>query len=130
MNTSLGRVIVLVDDYDKAFEFYQKNFFCTKLFDSTSPSGQRFLHVAFADDDDTGIWFLKADTPEQQSAIGQQTAGQPMLVIYTQKIERLFVHLKQNGVTIIGELVSAPGSKYFHCFDLYGNRLTVVELLT
>jgi predicted enzyme related to lactoylglutathione lyase len=121
---------MLVHDYDEAFEFYRKNFSCTKLFDSMSPAGQRLLHVAFSEDDDRGIWFLKADTPEQQAVVGKQTAGHPTLVINTEKIEKLLNHVQQNGVTIIGQLITTPGSKYFHCLDLYGNRLTVVELLS
>src|SRR5688572_8423431 len=94
LKTSLGRVIILVRDYDQAFEFYQRVFSCRKLFDSLSPGGQRFLHIAFSQDDDIGIWFLKADGPEQESVIGNQTAGQPTLVIYTEKIEKLFEHVQ------------------------------------
>jgi predicted enzyme related to lactoylglutathione lyase len=130
VKTSLGRIVILVHDYDKAFAFYQQNFACTKIFDSMSPTGQRFLHISFSQDDDIGVWFLKAEGPEQEAAVGKQTAGQPTLVIYTQKIEVLFQHVQQNGVTLVGTLVSSETSKFFHCLDLYGNRLTVVELLT
>ena len=129
LKTSLGRIIILVQDYDKAFEFYQRVFFCHKIFDSQSPTGQRFLHIAFSDDDDIGIWFLKAEGSEQEDLIGKQTGGQPTLVIYTQKIEKLFEHVQRNGVTLVGSLVASEASKFFHCLDLYGNRITVVELL-
>ncbi|HYF66678.1 MAG TPA: VOC family protein [Ohtaekwangia sp.] len=129
MHTSLGRAIILVKDYDEAFDFYEKNFFCRKIFDYVAPSGQRFLHIGFSDDDDSvGVWFLKADNGEQQSYIGKQTAGQPTLVIYTDDCDKLYNHLQANGVTIIEQLVITTGSKFFHCLDLYGNRLTVVEL--
>lgn len=130
IHTSIGRTILLVDDYEKALQFYQQNFFCQKLFDSTSFNGKRTLHIAFAADDDLGIWLLKAETPEQQAAIGNQTAGQPLLVIYTDHIENLYDHLSQNKVHLLGPISIAPGSKYFHCLDLYGNKLTLLELLT
>ena len=128
MKTKIGRVIILVEDYDKAFEFYEKNFFCKKLYEATTPDGQRFLHVSFSEDEGIGIWFLKADSDEQKNKIGKQTAGQPTIVIYTDDIEQLYQHLQNNGVTIIEKLVSTPESKFFHCLDLYGNRITVVQL--
>ena len=60
MKTKLGRVIILVDDYDKAFEFYEKNFFCKKLFDQTTPQGKRYLHVGFSKDTGVGLWLVNS----------------------------------------------------------------------
>lgn len=124
METRLGRVVILVKDYEEAFSFYERNFFCKKLFDSTSPDGQRYLHICFSQDDHIGIWFLKSEADK----VGMQTAGQPTLVIYTNEIISLYEHVRKNGVEIIEELVTMPESKYFHCCDLYGNRIIVVEL--
>jgi predicted enzyme related to lactoylglutathione lyase len=128
MNTKLGRVVVLVSDYDEAFAFYEKNFFCKKLHDETVENGLRFLHIAFSEDEKEGIWFMKADSEEQKLRIGTQTAGQPTLVIYTDHCEDIYQHVQKNGVPIIEKLQATQGSKFFHCLDLYGNRLTVVEL--
>ncbi len=128
MNTRLGRIIILVDDYDHAFDFYRKNFFCEKLFDATLPDGQRYLHIRFSADDHTGIWFLKAESTGQKERIGKQTGGQPTLVIYTDDCRKLCAHVQTNGVTIAEPVTETPESIFFHCYDLYGNRLTVVEL--
>ena len=128
MQTSLGRMILLVDDYEKALSFYETNFFCKKLYDSVTPDGQRYLHIGFSENESIGIWFLQAGSPEQKERIGKQTGGQPTFVIYTDDIEKLYAHLILNEVKIIEKLVTAPGSKFFHCLDLYGNRITVVEL--
>lgn len=128
MQTKLGRAIILVDDYDQAFDFYEKNFSCRKIFDVTNPQGKRFLHVGFDASDEIGIWFLKADSPLQQKLVGNQTGGQPTLVIYTDDIEALYAHVKSNGINITEALVSNRDNKFFHCLDLYGNRLTIVEL--
>jgi predicted enzyme related to lactoylglutathione lyase len=128
MKTKLGRAVILVDDYDKAFDFYESNFFCRKIFDSTAQGGQRLLHIAFSDDDNAGVWFLLAEGDDQKKRIGKQTVGQPTLVIYTDDIEELYYHVQQNGVHIIQPLAMARDSKFFHCLDLYGNRLTIVEV--
>ncbi|UUC44271.1 VOC family protein [Flavobacterium cerinum] len=129
MKVSLGRVILLVEDYDKAFDFYRRNFFCKKLYDATMPDGQRYVHIGFSDNDTVGIWLLKADNPVQSALIGKQTGGQPTIVIYTNNCEDLYSYVKSNNVEIIEELMITPESTFFHCRDLYGNRLTVVELL-
>lgn len=128
MQTRLGRTVLLVKDYDDAFEFYQKNFFCEKLHDAVAANGQRYLHIRFNADDRSGIWFLLAEGPDQQSLIGQQTGGQPTLVIYTDDCAALYQHVQLNGSNIIEPLVTMPESIFFHCADLYGNRITVVEL--
>jgi predicted enzyme related to lactoylglutathione lyase len=128
MEIKIGRVVILVHDYDEVFKFYEKNFFCKKLYDETTPDGQRFLHISFPGDESTGIWFLKADSTGQEEMIGKQTAGQPTVVLYTDDIDGLYRHLQKNGVHIIEEMVESAGSKFFHCLDLYGNRLTIVQL--
>jgi predicted enzyme related to lactoylglutathione lyase len=125
MNTKLGRAVILVEDYDKALDFYQKNFQCKLLYDSQTPDGQRLIHIAFSDDDDKGICLLKADPSELP--VGKQTGGAPTLVIFTDAIEQLYSYVKKNGVKIAEPLVSAKDNKLFHCLDLYGNRLTVVQ---
>lgn len=130
MKTTLGRTVVLVEDYDEAFAFYHANFFCEKLFDATVSEHLRYVHVRFSGDDNTGIWFLRAETDAQKSLLGKQTGGQPMLVIYTDDCRKLYDHVQANGVSIIAPMETAGGSTYFHCADLYGNRITVVELHT
>ncbi len=125
----MGRVVILVKDYDTAFGFYEKNFFCKKLYDETTPNGQRFLHIKFPQDDGLGIWFLKSESDEQKLAVGKQTAGQPTIVLYTDEIESLYTHLKRNDVRIIEDLTITEESKFFHCLDLYDNRITVVQLM-
>src|SRR5690606_32858525 len=128
MKTRFGRSVLLVEDYDEAFDFYHKNFFCEKIFDETLTDGQRYLHIRFSDDSDTGIWFLKAGSESQEKLIGKQTGGQPALVIYTNDCSKLYQHVKNNQVEIIDPIKFTKGSIFFRCEDLYGNRITVVEL--
>lgn len=128
MKNYLGRIILLIDDYEKAATFYADNFEFTKIYDVTTDVGQRFLHMGTDPLDALGIWFLKAESKEQKERIGNQTAGQPTMVIYTTDLEALFERLKCNGVKIKVEPVLTPEYKFFHCFDLYGNEIVVVEI--
>ncbi len=127
MKNYLGRMIILVDDYERAASFYERNFGFKKLVDY-SANGQRFLHVGTDAPEAMGIWFLKADHIEESKKIGNQTAGQPAMVIYTDELIGLYQQLRSNEVTIKVEPVLTPEYKYFHCLDLYGNEIVVVEL--
>jgi predicted enzyme related to lactoylglutathione lyase len=127
MKTMLGKAIILVNDYDEAFEFYEANFLCKKLFDTSTTDGQRFVHISFSEGDGIGIWFMKVNDDEKDKP-GTQTAGRPTLVIYTDDVKGLYQRVKSNGVEIQGQLVQTADSTFFNCLDLYGNRLTVVQI--
>jgi predicted enzyme related to lactoylglutathione lyase len=128
MKNYLGRIIVLVHDDEEAFAFYAKNFGFTTLFDVTTDVGQRFLHIGTDPGDSLGIWFLKAEGKEQLARVGNQTSGQPAMVIYTTSLQELYQQLKGNNVKIKTEPVFTPGYSFLHCFDLYGNEIVVVEV--
>lgn len=125
MKNTLGRIILLVKDYEDALNFYEMNFGFKKIFDSTTDQGQRYLHIGTEPSGSFGIWLLKSDNNPH---IGNQTNGQPTMVIYTSAIVELYEKLKSNNVTIKVEPVIAPAYKFFHCLDLYGNEIVIVEL--
>ncbi|WP_040495192.1 VOC family protein [Fulvivirga imtechensis] len=128
MKNQIGRIVILVEDYNAALEFYQKNFGFKKLHDVTTDVGQRFLHIGTDKMDALGIWFLRPGRQAQKSRVGDQTTGHPVMVIYTTDINQLYHQLKANDVKIKVELVMTPEYKFFHCLDLYGNEIVVVEL--
>ncbi len=128
MKNYLGRMIILVRDYDEAFNFYKKNFNCKKIFELTTDVGQHFLHIGFDTDESVGIWFLKAQGKEQENRVGNQTGEQPAMVIYTDELNTLYNKLIDNGVKIKIELVNTPEYSFFHCYDLYGNEIVVTQL--
>jgi hypothetical protein len=128
MNNYLGRMILLVSDYEEASNFYENNFGFKRIYDVTTEAGQRFLHIGSDSKDNAGIWFLKAESKEQEERIGNQTAGQPTLVIYTTSLELLNKKLNENKVRIKVPPILTSEYKFLHCFDLYGNEIVVVEL--
>jgi predicted enzyme related to lactoylglutathione lyase len=120
----IGRLIILVNDFDEALNFYEKNFSAKVLVDYTTTEGQRFLHIGFDTADAIGIWFLKGNAER----IGKQTAGEPTFVMYTNALDALYQKLLKNGAKIKLKPVYADDYSFFHCYDLYGNEIIVTEL--
>lgn len=127
MKTKLGRAVLLVDNYDEALAFYQRMFNCKVLFDETKD--RRYLHIGFSSDTNTGVWLLEDESVGENRRVGNQTNGHPTLVIYTDDVEGLYSHVSRNGVNIITPLNKLGSSRFFHCEDLYGNKLTIVQPL-
>lgn len=129
MKTELGRVVILVSDYDEAFRFYEENFGCKKFFDLTDKEGQRFLHIGFDSESVGGIWFLKTENEEQKKFIGNQNAGLPVFVLYTDSFEAQIEKLKENNVTITKGPEITDEYMSMNIKDLYGNEIVIVQLM-
>ncbi len=129
MKTDLGRVVILVNDYDEAFEFYKENFNCKKFFDITQFDGKRYLHISFGGESRAGLWFIKAETEEQKSLVGKQTAGTPLLVMYTDSLEEMTESFSEKGVKFKTEPIITDDYMSVHVYDLYGNEIVFVQLL-
>lgn len=129
VKNSIGRFILLVHDYEETLRFYQDVLGFQILFDSTSETGKRYLHMGPAKKEGTGIWFLKADTPDQQQAVGRQTLGQPTFVLYTNAFEKMHEKLQEHGVRIRKKPQETEDARFLHFLDLYGNEIVMVELL-
>ena len=128
MHNYIGRMILLVDDYEEASNFYEKNFSFKKIHDITTDTGQRFLQIGTEDPNSCALWFLKADGQSQKDTIGKQTSGQPAMVIYTDAFDQLYQRILDNQVAVTVKPVNTPGYQYFHCLDLYGNEIIIINL--
>ncbi|MDB5123198.1 MAG: bleomycin resistance protein [Mucilaginibacter sp.] len=128
MNNYIGRMVILVDDYEEASNFYETNFGFRRIYDLTTDVGQRFLQIGSGEPNSCGLWFIKADGKGQRDNVGKQTNGQPAMVIYTSSFDELYQHIVNNKVNVTIKPVDTPGYKYFHCRDIYGNEIIVVEL--
>lgn len=127
MKNKLGRTILLVEDYEASAAFYEKVLDFDRIFDMTTDVGQRFLQLGDKESN-VGVWLLKAEGEAQRARVGNQTAGQPTLVVYTEDLEVLYERLMKHKVEIKIEPVKGPEYDFLHCFDHDGNEIVVVEL--
>jgi predicted enzyme related to lactoylglutathione lyase len=124
---TLGRVIVLVHDYDAALDFYCTAFGARVLFDAPSPLGGRYLHVGFGGDPGAGIWLLQVGGSDMER-VGRQTGGEPVAVFYASDVAAAVARVEAAGGAIIRPVETADGARFAHVADLYGNVFVLVEL--
>ena len=124
---TLGRLVVLVQDYAEALAFYQVAFNAHVLFDAPSPTGGRYLHVGFGPEGSAGVWFLRADG-ETTVRVGRQTGGEPLAVFYTLDVHAAVARAAAAGAEVVRPVESSSGASFAHVADLYGNVFVLVEL--
>ena len=133
---TLGRLVVLVEDYDAALAFYRSAFGARVLFDAPAPAGGRYLHVGFGTEDDesgagvsvgAGIWLLRASGAEG-GRVGRQTGAEPLAVFYTADVHAAVQRAQSAGAAVVRALDTADGASFAHVADLYGNVFVLVQM--
>lgn len=123
----LGRLSVLVEDYDEAIAFYTEKLGFELLYDGSLPDGTRLVHLELPTQEGAGVWLFEADTGEQRERVGNQTGGAPLGVFYTDDCRGVAERLRERDVEV-GEVRESPEDVSVHFEDLYGNRFVLVEL--
>jgi catechol 2,3-dioxygenase-like lactoylglutathione lyase family enzyme len=123
----VGRVVLLVRDYDEALEFYAKIGFQV-LFDEVADNGFRFVHVGLPEQNGFGMWLLQPSDDEQRALVGRQTGGQPLLVLYTDDVHSDYLRMSAQGVPFRDEPREEADSFVAHFRDLYGNEHVLVQV--
>lgn len=127
MKNTLGRVVILVRNYEEAGAFYEKALGFHKRYDATL-DGQRYLHLTPSPGELSGVWLLQAMGTGQEALVGRQAGEQPLLVLYTDSFNAYHQQLLDHGVTISQEPVITPAATFLHFRDLYGNDIVLVQL--
>lgn len=130
----LGRVVLLVRDYDEALAFYAAAFGAEPLHDSNGDD-ERYLHVGFprqpaaeAAVAPVGLWLLRARAAEERALVGRQAGRQPFLVLYTNDCREAVDRVARAGGGVRREVRTEAETTFAHVLDLYGNEIVLVEL--
>lgn len=128
MIQSLGRLVLLVHDYEEA-----KHFYCDKLgfeviSDEETPEGNRFLHVGLPGQGGIGIWFMEPSSDEELLCVGKQTGRQPVMVLYTGDCRKESERLMKQGIRFRRKPYESAEHIVSHFEDVYGNEIILVQL--
>jgi catechol 2,3-dioxygenase-like lactoylglutathione lyase family enzyme len=124
---SVGRLVILVKEYEEALEFYCGALGFEKFVD-VQAGARRFVHVRLPGQPEFGIWLLRAETAEDLQRVGNQTGKQPVAVAYTDDLNSDAERLRARGVTFSVQPKEEPGAAVAHFLDLYGNEYVLVQM--
>jgi len=127
MNRFIALISLIVDDYDRAIDYYTNklNFILkedTKLYDE-----KRWVIVSPSGSGSCNLLLAKAATDEQKSRIGNQTGGRVFLFLHTDNFKRDYQNLIDNKIKIIRNPSAEPYGTVAVFSDLYGNLWDLIE---
>jgi catechol 2,3-dioxygenase-like lactoylglutathione lyase family enzyme len=123
----IAHIALVVDDYDKAIEFYTQKLNFNLIEDTVLSETKRWVLVAPNGSSECKLLLAKAASEEQQSRVGNQTGGRVFLFLYTDNFERDYNEMKSKGI----EFVRPPSKESYGTVavfkDLYGNLWDLIE---
>ena len=127
MKQSIARIAVVVDDYDKAIEFYTKKLDFLLVEDTDLGDGKRWVIVSPQGANECSLVLAKADGEEQESRVGNQTGGRVFLFLYTDDFWRDYYKMVERRVKFLREPEKMPYGMVAVFKDLYGNMWDLLE---
>lgn len=127
MYKRIAHIALVVDDYDRAIEFYTKKLDFVLLEDSRIEDKKRWVLITPPGAKECSILLAKASTEKQRRIIGNQTGGRVGFFLFTDNFWRDYKLYKSRGITII-----RPPKEFEYGIvavfeDLYGNLWDLIE---
>ncbi len=127
MKQGIGQIAIVVDDYDKAIDFYTTKLNFSLLENTILSETKRWVVVAPAGSERCALLLAKAANAEQKSRVGNQTGGRVFLFLYTDNFNRDYESFKSKGVNFVREKVIEKWGTVAVFEDLYGNLWDLIE---
>lgn len=129
MKQHIAHIALVVDDYDRAIEFYTKKLHFTLREDTLLSETKRWVLIQPPGSDGCCLLLAKASNEEQKSRIGNQTGGRVFLFLHTDNFEKDFQNLINHHITIIRGPVLEAWGRVVVFEDLYGNLWDLIQPL-
>ena len=126
MTRRLALVTLVVDDYDRAIDYYVRTLGFALQEDTDLGAGNRWVVVS-PGAQGSALLLARAANDRQTQAIGQQTGGRVFLFLHTDDFKRDHAAYTQRGVTFVEGPRQEPYGTVAVFTDLYGNRWDLIE---
>lgn len=130
MKQRLAQIAIVVDDYDKAIEFYTQKLGFDLLEDTVLSETKRWVRVAPHGSTECGLLLAKAVGEAQISRIGNQTGGRVFLFLYTDDFWRDYRNYIAQGIRFVREPVIESYGTVAVFEDIFGNLWDLIEPLS
>ena len=128
MKQSIVHIALIIDDYDKAIDFYTNKLHFTLIEDTYQPEqDKRWVVVAPPNSNGTTLLLARASKPEQEAFIGNQSGGRVFLFLSTDDFRRDYNDMVERGINFVREPKEADYGTVAVFEDLYGNLWDLIE---
>ena len=127
MKQIIAQVSLVVGDYDEAIDFYTHKLNFELLEDTDLGQGKRWVRLAPVGSRESCLLLAKADSPEQESYIGNQAGGRVFLFLHTDDFWRDYTRMQANGVVFDEEPRDEPYGIVVVFQDIYGNKWDLLQ---
>ena len=127
MKQHIAHIALVVDDYDKAIEFYTQKLHFDLIEDTILSDTKRWVLVAPKGFQECRLLLAKAASASQLSSVGNQTGGRVFLFLYTDNFQRDFENLQKQNIKIIRQPITESYGTVAVFEDLYGNLWDLIE---
>ncbi len=128
MKQSLLHVSLVVRDYDEAIAFYVGKLGFELLEDTDQPEqNKRWVVVRPRGSTGASIVLGRANKPDQQAFIGNQTGGRVFLFLQTDDLQRDYAHMIAQGIEFARTPTEFSYGTVAVFKDLYGNLWDLVQ---
>lgn len=124
---SVFLVALVVDDYDRAKEFYCNILGFQCVADQLQPEGKRWLVVGPNGGQGARLLLAQAATDEERSAIGNQSGGRVGFFLKTDDFSRDHAAMLSKGVRFLEEPRHEVYGTVAVFADLYGNKWDLIQ---
>ncbi|MDP3735867.1 MAG: VOC family protein [Hyphomonadaceae bacterium] len=126
MRQSLGLIALVVRDYDEAIAWFTDKLGFT-LEQDLDQGTKRWVVATPKGGSGASLLLARADNPEQQSRIGDQTGGRVFLFLETDDFDRDHAAMTSKGVHFLEEPRREPYGTVAVFEDLCGNKWDLIE---
>jgi catechol 2,3-dioxygenase-like lactoylglutathione lyase family enzyme len=123
----IAHVTLVVDDYDKAIEFYTKKLEFVLLEDTILGEGKRWVMVAPRGPTECSLVLAKAANDLQLSRIGNQTGGRVSFFLFSDDFWRDYKKFKNTDIKFVRQPQKFEYGMVAVFEDLYGNLWDLVQ---
>jgi catechol 2,3-dioxygenase-like lactoylglutathione lyase family enzyme len=127
MNLRIAHITLLVDDYDKAIDFFTGKLNFLLIEDTKISDVKRWVLVKPQGPENCCLLLAKASNDEQKRSIGNQSGGRVFLFLQTDNFRRDYQNLIDNGIRIVREPKSEDYGTVAVFEDFYGNLWDLIE---
>jgi catechol 2,3-dioxygenase-like lactoylglutathione lyase family enzyme len=126
MTRRVATIALVVADYDPAIAFYRDKLAFTLVADVALGGDKRWVVIA-APGGGARLLLAKADGPEQEARVGDQTGGRVGFFLETDDFARDFAAFSAAGVRFLEAPRHEPYGSVAVFEDLYGNKWDLIE---